>query len=60
MTAFEGKVTVDEEAQHCHRSIMEEYKQKLIVCENVLPDPFLLQDGWLAGKKKKQFLRRDH
>ena len=45
MTAFEGKVTVDEEAQHCHRSIMEEYKQKLIVCENVLPDPFLLQDG---------------
>ena len=30
---------------------MEEYKPKLIVCGNVTPEPFSLQDGWLAGKK---------
>ena len=51
MAAYEKKVPVDEEAEQCQRSIMEEYKQKLIVCWNVIPDPFLLQDGCLAGKK---------
>ena len=30
---------------------MEEYKQKLIVGGNVMPDPFSLQDGWMAEKK---------
>ena len=51
MAAYEEKVPVDEEAEQRQRSIMEEYKQKLIVCGNVMPDPFSLKDGWLAEKK---------
>ena len=35
MAAYEEKVPVDEEAEQRQRSIMEEYKQKLIVCGNV-------------------------
>ena len=51
MAAYEEKIPVDEEAEQRQRSIMEEYKQKLIVCGNVMPDPFSLKDGWLAEKK---------
>ena len=51
MAAYEEKVPVDEEAEQRQRSIMEEYKQKLIVCVNVMPDPFSLKDGWLVVKK---------
>ena len=47
MAAYEEKVPVDEEAEQRQRSIMEEYEQKLIVCGNVMPDPFSLPDGWL-------------
>ena len=31
---------------------MKAYKQKLIVCENVMTDLFSLQNGWLAKKKE--------
>ena len=51
MPGYEEKVPVDEEAEQRQRSIMEEYKQKLIVCGNVMHDPFSLQDVWLAEKK---------
>ena len=47
------KVPVDEEVEQRQRSIMEEYKQKLIVCGNVMTDPFSLHDGWLAEKKEQ-------
>ena len=57
MAAYdEEKVPVDEEAEQRQRSIMDEYKQKLIVCGRVMPDPFSLQDGWLAEKKGTGFL----
>ena len=55
MAAYEEKVPVDEEAEQRQRSVMEEYKQKLIVCGNVMPDPFSLHDGWLAEKKRNRF-----
>ena len=51
MAAYEEKVPVDEEAEQRQRSKMEEYKQKLIVCGNVMPDPSYLHDSWLAEKK---------
>ena len=51
MAAYEEKVPVDEEAEQRQCSIMEEYKQKLTVCGNVMPHPFSLKDGWMAGKK---------
>ena len=53
MAAYEEKIPVDEEAEQRQGSLMEEYKQKLIVCGNAIPDPFLLQDGWLAEKKEQ-------
>ena len=52
MAAYEEKVLVDEEAEQRQCSIMEEYKQKLIVCGNVMPHPFSLKDG---GKKRNRF-----
>ena len=45
MAAYEEKVPVDEEAEQRQCSIIEEFKQKFIVCGNVMPDPFSLQDG---------------
>ena len=53
MAAYEEKVPVDEEVEQRQRSIMEEYKQKLIVCGNVMTDPFSLHDVWLAEKKEQ-------
>ena len=58
MAAYEEKVPVDEEAEQRQRSIMEEYKQKLIVCGNVMLDPFSLKDGW--RKKKEQVWQNGH
>ena len=55
MAAYEEKVPVDEEAEQRQCSIIEEYKQKFIICGNVMPDPFSLQGGWLAGKKRNRF-----
>ena len=52
MATYEEKVPVDEEAEQRQRSIMEEYKQKLIVCGNVMPDPFSYT-RWLAVEKKR-------
>ena len=60
MAAYEEKVPVDEEAEQRQCSIMEEYKQKLIVCGNVMPDPFSLKDGWLVKKKKEQVWQNGH
>ena len=51
MAAYEEKVPVDEEAEQRQRSMMEEYKQKLIVCGNVMSDPFSLHDGWQNGQQ---------
>ena len=51
MAAYEEKVPVDEEAEQRQPSIMEEYQQKLIVCGNVMPDPFSLHNAWLEEKK---------
>ena len=44
MAAFEVKVPVDEEAEQRQRSSVEEYKQNLINCRNLMSDLFLLQD----------------
>ena len=52
MAAYEEKVPVVEEAEQHQRSTMEEYKQ-LIICGNIMPDPFLLQNGSLTEKKKQ-------
>ena len=57
MAAYEEKVPVDEEVEQRQRSIMEEYKQKLIVCGNAMPDPFSLQDIRLAGNKARSLLQ---
>ena len=57
MAAYEEKVPVDEEVEQRQRSIMEEYKQKLIVCGNAMPDPFSLQDAQLAGNKARSLLQ---
>ena len=52
MAAYEEKVPVVEEAEQHQRSTMEEYKQ-LIICGNIMPDPFLLQNGSLTEKKNR-------
>ena len=52
MAAYEEKVLVVEEAEQHQRSTMEEYKQ-LIICGNIMPDPFLLQNGSLTEKKNR-------
>lgn len=48
MAAYEEKVPVDKEAEERNRSLTKEYTSKLIVDEDVLPDPFSLKVGWLA------------
>ena len=51
MAAYEEGIPVDEESEQRQRSIMDEYKKKLIVNGEILPDPFSLKDDWLAEKK---------
>ena len=50
MAAYEEKVPVVEEAEQRQRSTMEEYKER-IICGNVMPDSFLLQDDSLTETK---------
>lgn len=44
---FEEKIPVNESQEHRLRVNLHEYKNKLMVGNTVIPDPFGLNDGWL-------------
>ena len=44
--AWEEEVIVDSDAEHKQRLLLDEYKTKLIVDGQVIPDPMTLKKGW--------------
>ena len=53
MATYEQNIPVDFEAELRSKTLMNEYKTKLIIpdTDTVLPDPFSLKDGWLSESK---------
>ena len=45
--AWEDGVFADVEAEHKERQLLAEYKEKLIIDDQVIPDPSTLKKGWL-------------
>ena len=45
--AWEDGVLADVEAEHKERQLLAEYKEKLIIDDQVIPDPLTLKKGWL-------------
>ncbi|XP_047138939.1 uncharacterized protein LOC124814890 [Hydra vulgaris] len=48
--AYEEGAEVDPEKEHIEKSILHEYKQKLQIENEVLPDPIDLKTGWFNEK----------
>ena len=46
---------VDHEQEHKERLNLYDYKSRLIVQGQVLPDPFTLEDGWLGEVSMTQW-----
>ena len=47
---YEENVQVDPEREHIERTVLQEYKQKLNIQENIIPDPIDLKSGWINEK----------
>ena len=47
---YEENVQVDPEREHIERTVLEKYKQKLQIQENIIPDPIDLISGWINEK----------
>ena len=47
---YEENVQVDPEKEHIERTVLQEYKQKLKIQENIIPDPTDLKSGWINDK----------
>ena len=47
---YEENVQVDPEREHIERTVLQEYKQKLNIQENIIPDPIDLKSGWISEK----------
>ena len=45
--AWEDVVLPDVEAEHKERQLLAEYKEKLIIDNQVIPNPLTLKKGWL-------------
>ena len=41
-------MAVDPSEEHALRSNLKDYKDRLVIGSNILPDPFTLKEGWLA------------
>ena len=44
--------TIDPQEEHQFRSNLEDYRVKLLHGDDVLPDPFVLKEGWLAEENR--------
>ena len=51
MAAYEENIPVCSEAELRSRTLLEEYKKKLVLTNATLPDPFSLNNGWLSETK---------
>ena len=51
MSAYEEGIPVDKDAEHRSRSLLNKYKEKLVVSGKTVPDPFLLEEDWLGESK---------
>ena len=47
---YEENVQVDPEKEHIERTVLQEYKQKLKIQQNIIPDPTDLKSGWINDK----------
>ncbi|KAK7088009.1 hypothetical protein V1264_021987 [Littorina saxatilis] len=45
--AIESNVPVDQDAEQAERRLLHEYKSKLSVDNQVYPDPYTFEEGWL-------------
>ena len=52
MSAYEERIPVDKQAEHRSRILLQQYKKKLFMSstKTVIPDPFSLEEDWLAEK----------
>ncbi|KAL5021513.1 hypothetical protein ScPMuIL_000668 [Solemya velum] len=46
--AWEEKIPVDQNSELTERRLLEDYKRKLIVEKEIIPDPFSLDSGWIS------------
>ena len=53
--AWEDHVMVDMDKEHKLRANLKDYKNKLRVGDNILPDPFTLEDGWFGEAEQQQW-----
>ena len=47
---YEENVQVDPEREHIEKAVLQEYKQKLNIHGNIIPDPIDLKSGWINEK----------
>ncbi|KAH3890143.1 hypothetical protein DPMN_014215 [Dreissena polymorpha] len=50
-TVWEENPAVDLNAEVAEQRLLKEYNDKLIIGEDVVPDPYTLSSGWLGEKK---------
>ena len=52
MSAYEERISVDKQAEHRSRILLQQYKKKLFMSstKTVIPDAFSLEEDWLAEK----------
>ena len=43
---WENGITSDADAEHRVRMLLNQYKEKLIIEDHMIPDPITLKDGW--------------
>ena len=48
---YKENAQVDPEREHIKRTVLQEYKQKLKIHENIIPDPIDLKSGLMNEKK---------
>ena len=53
--AYEENVAVDTEQEHRERALLTEYKEKLKINDETLPDPVDLKSGWIGEESGMSF-----
>ena len=48
--AWEENLTIDEKAEEAEQRLLSEYRQKLTINQETIPDPFSLSNGWNGEK----------
>ena len=54
-SAYEENVAVDTEQEHRERALLTEYKEKLKINDETLPDPVDLKSGWIGEESGMSF-----